>query len=128
MRFLRLAPGRLSGDNQVLLFPIGVSMTVFRTVLVAALLAAPVFSSVATGLQDPSAYQERDFLSRIRRLTVEGKRGAGRHQTLERFALAWPTEKGDRHPARIAPPRRECLQGGPGASPRFLLVQSRIRA
>jgi Tol biopolymer transport system component len=49
-------------------------MTVFRIALVAALLAAPVFSSIVTGVQDAVGYQERDFLTRVRRLTVEGKR------------------------------------------------------
>ena len=38
-------------------------MTVFRTAVVAALLAAPVFSGVVIGGQDAPTYQERDFLT-----------------------------------------------------------------
>jgi len=49
-------------------------MTVFRIALVAVLLMAPVFSSVGHGLQEGPSYQERDFLTRVRRLTIEGKR------------------------------------------------------
>ncbi len=49
-------------------------MTVFRIALVAVLLVAPVFSSVGHGLQEGPSYQERDFLTRVRRLTIEGKR------------------------------------------------------
>jgi hypothetical protein len=48
-------------------------MTVLRTALTAALLAAlsfPVTSRVVIGRQDAPEYQERDFLTRIRRLTV----------------------------------------------------------
>jgi len=49
-------------------------MTVFRIALVAVLLVAPVFSSVGHGLQEGPSYKERDFLTRVRRLTIEGKR------------------------------------------------------
>ena len=49
-------------------------MTVFRIALVAVLLVAPVFSSVGHGLHEGPSYQERDFLTRVRRLTIEGKR------------------------------------------------------
>ena len=49
-------------------------MTVFRVPLVAVLLVAPVFSGVGHGLQAGPSYQERDFLTRVRRLTIEGKR------------------------------------------------------
>jgi Tol biopolymer transport system component len=49
-------------------------MTVFRVPLVAVLLVAPVFSGVGHGLEAGPSYQERDFLTRVRRLTIEGKR------------------------------------------------------
>ena len=45
-------------------------MNLFRTAVVAALLAPPVFSGVVIRGQDAPTYQERDFLSRVRRLTV----------------------------------------------------------
>src|SRR5580700_6922964 len=45
-------------------------MTVFRTALSVALLVAPL----ASRQEPPAQYQERDFLTRIRRLTVEGRR------------------------------------------------------
>src|SRR3954464_15570148 len=48
-------------------------MTALRTALVAGLLVAPIFSGIGQGQAD-GPYQERDFLTRIRRLTVEGKR------------------------------------------------------
>jgi hypothetical protein len=51
-------------------------MTVFRTALVATLFVAPLCSSAVLGRQDAPGYQERDFLTRVRRLTVEGKRAA----------------------------------------------------
>ena len=65
----------------------------FRTALVAALLAAPVFSSVANGLQDPPAYQERDFLSRVRRLTVEGKRAGEGYWSPDGTHLVFQSER-----------------------------------
>src|SRR5207248_8355620 len=46
------------------------TMTFLRGVLAAALMAAPLAAYQTT----PPTYQERDFLSRIRRLTVEGRR------------------------------------------------------
>src|SRR5207302_4029995 len=59
-----LAPIRRSGDNQgALVCSEGALMTVFRILLAGALL-----------LQAAPSYQERDFLGRVRRLTVEGKR------------------------------------------------------
>jgi Tol biopolymer transport system component len=44
-------------------------MTVFRALAVAAALGVPAVHQTAT-----TTYQERDFLSRVRRLTVEGRR------------------------------------------------------
>src|SRR5258708_7566368 len=49
-------------------------MTAFRTAPVAGLLVAPIFSGIGQGQTD-GPYQDRDFLTRIRRRTVEGKRG-----------------------------------------------------
>ena len=68
-------------------------MTVFRTALVAALLAAPVCSSVVNGLQDAPGYQERDFLTRVRRLTVEGKRAGEGYWSPDGKRLVFQSER-----------------------------------
>jgi hypothetical protein len=69
-------------------------MTVFRTALIAALLAAAPFASpVAIGGQDPPAYQERDFLSRVRRLTVEGKRAGEGYWSPDGTRLVFQSER-----------------------------------
>ncbi len=49
----------------------------------------------------------------------EGDRSNERVPFLERLTFAWPSEKGDRHPARDAFPGESRLQIGPGASPHF---------
>jgi Tol biopolymer transport system component len=68
-------------------------MTVFRTALVAALLAAPLFSGVVGGLQEAPVYRERDFLSRVRRLTVEGKRAGEGYWSPDGTRLVFQSER-----------------------------------
>ena len=68
-------------------------MTVFRAAMVAALLAAPVFTSSMRGVQDASAYQERDFLTRVRRLTVEGKRAGEGYWSPDGKRLVFQSER-----------------------------------
>src|SRR4029077_2725235 len=68
-------------------------MTVFRTALVAALLAAPVFFAVVIRGQDAPAYQEKDFLSRVRRLTVEGKRAGEGYWSPDGQRLVFQSER-----------------------------------
>src|SRR6185295_3226754 len=55
-------------------FSTGAPMTMFRTVFVAGLRLGPALSVVGHGRQSEPTYQERDFLTRVRRLTIEGKR------------------------------------------------------
>src|SRR3979409_2274785 len=73
-------------------------MTVFRTALIAALLAAPLHSSVAMSGQDAPAYQERDFLSRIRRLTVDGKRAGEGYWSPDGKRLVFQSERAPGNP------------------------------
>src|SRR5215471_12322019 len=71
-------------------------MTVLRTTLAAALLAAlmfPVSSRVVAGRQDAPEYQERDFLTRIRRLTVEGKRAGEGYWSPDGKRLVFQSER-----------------------------------
>jgi Tol biopolymer transport system component len=93
MHSRKLAPDGLSGDNQVFPHPKRGLMPVFRTVLVTALLAAPVLSGVVNGGQEPPAYQERDFLTRVRRLTVEGKRAGEGYWAPDGKRLVFQSER-----------------------------------
>ena len=68
-------------------------MTVLRTGLIAALLAAAVFSGIVTGMQDAPGYQERDFLTRVRRLTVEGKRAGEGYWSPDGKRLVFQSER-----------------------------------
>ncbi len=68
-------------------------MTVFRTSLLAALIAVPICSGVVIGRQDAPAYQERDFLSRVRRLTVEGKRAGEGYWSPDGKRLVFQSER-----------------------------------
>src|ERR1700737_2961476 len=68
-------------------------MTVLRTALVAALLAAPVFSGVGRGIQAVPSYQERDFLTRVRRLTIEGKRAGEGYWSPDGTRLVFQSER-----------------------------------
>jgi Tol biopolymer transport system component len=68
-------------------------MTVLRATLVAVLVAAPLFSGVVDGRQDAPTYQERDFLSRVRRLTVEGKRAGEGYWSPDGKRLVFQSER-----------------------------------
>src|SRR6195256_3197159 len=68
-------------------------MNLFRTAVVAALLAGPVFSGVVIRGQDAPTYQERDFLTRIRRLTVEGKRAGEGYWSPDGTRLVFQSER-----------------------------------
>src|SRR6266851_2749198 len=68
-------------------------MTVFRIALVAALLAAPLCSRVVVGRQAAPVYQERDFLSRVRRLTVDGKRAGEGYWSPDGKRLVFQSER-----------------------------------
>ena len=68
-------------------------MTVFRTALVAAILAAPLGSGVVIGRQDALANQERDFLTRVRRLTVEGRRAGEGYWSPDGKRLVFQSER-----------------------------------
>ncbi len=68
-------------------------MTVFRTALLAALLASAVLSGVIARGQEGPAYQERDFLTRIRRLTVEGKRAGEGYWSPDGKRLVFQSER-----------------------------------
>jgi Tol biopolymer transport system component len=82
-----------SGDNQRLHFYKGVPMMVLRAILVTVLVAAPLFSGVVDGRQDAPTYQERDFLSRVRRLTVEGKRAGEGYWSPDGKRLVFQSER-----------------------------------
>ena len=82
-----------SGDNQRLHFYIGVPMMVLRAILMTVLVAAPLFSGVVDGRQDAPTYQERDFLSRVRRLTVEGKRAGEGYWSPDGKRLVFQSER-----------------------------------
>ena len=49
-------------------------MAAVQRVLAAGLVAAALYPAIGHSFQAEPTYQERDFLSRVRRLTVEGKR------------------------------------------------------
>jgi Tol biopolymer transport system component len=70
-------------------------MTILRTALVAALLIAPLFSGVGHGIQpEPGpTYQERDFLTRVRRLTIEGKRAGEGYWSPDGKRLVFQSER-----------------------------------
>ena len=68
-------------------------MTVLRTGLIAALLAVPVFSGVVKGVQDAPGYHEHDFLTRVRRLTVDGKRAGEGYWSPDGRRLVFQSER-----------------------------------
>jgi Tol biopolymer transport system component len=68
-------------------------MTVVRAVLVTALFAAPIFSSAVDGGQDAPGYKESDFLTRVRRLTVEGKRAGEGYWSPDGKRLVFQSER-----------------------------------
>jgi Tol biopolymer transport system component len=68
-------------------------MTKLRTVLVAGLILAPFVSLRGQGAQPDPAYQERDFLTRVRRLTVEGKRAGEGYWSPDGTRLVFQSER-----------------------------------
>src|SRR2546428_9611498 len=60
----------------------------FRTALVAALFAVPL-----AAMQTASSYQERDFLTRVRRLTIEGKRAGEGYWSPDGKRLVFQSER-----------------------------------
>jgi Tol biopolymer transport system component len=62
-------------------------MNVLRTAILIAVAATPVFS------QQPSTYQERDFLTRVRRLTVEGRRAGEGYWSPDGKRLVFQSER-----------------------------------
>jgi Tol biopolymer transport system component len=68
-------------------------MTVCRVVLVTALFAAPIFSTAVKGGQDAPGYKESDFLARVRRLTVEGKRAGEGYWSPDGKRLVFQSER-----------------------------------
>jgi Tol biopolymer transport system component len=62
-------------------------MMLMRTALLASLLVAPLAS------QSAPAYQERDFLTRVRRLTVEGKRAGEGYWSPDGKRLVFQSER-----------------------------------
>jgi len=62
-------------------------MNVFRVAVVTALFVAPVLS------QQPPSYQERDFLTRVRRLTVEGRRAGEGYWSSDGKRLVFQSER-----------------------------------
>jgi Tol biopolymer transport system component len=68
-------------------------MTIFRHAFVAALLVAALSPTVGHGLQTDPPHQERDFLSRVRRLTVEGKRAGEGYWSPDGTRLVFQSER-----------------------------------
>jgi len=62
-------------------------MTLMRTVLLATVFVAPL------ALQSAPEYQERDFLTRVRRLTVEGKRAGEGYWSPDGKRLVFQSER-----------------------------------
>src|SRR5690348_4959366 len=62
-------------------------MNVLRTAVIATVLAAPLAS------QSTPSYQERDFLTRVRRLTVEGKRAGEGYWSPDGKRLVFQSER-----------------------------------
>jgi Tol biopolymer transport system component len=68
-------------------------MTIFRRAFVAGLLLAALPPTVGHGLQGDLPHQERDFLSRVRRLTVEGKRAGEGYWSPDGTRLVFQSER-----------------------------------
>jgi Tol biopolymer transport system component len=68
-------------------------MTVIRAVLVTALFASPIVTSAVHGRQDAAAYNESDFLTRVRRLTVEGRRAGEGYWSPDGKRLVFQSER-----------------------------------
>jgi Tol biopolymer transport system component len=68
-------------------------MALFRTALIALLFASPVLTTAIDGVQDAPAYQERDFLTRVRRLTIEGNRAGEGYWSPDGKRLVFQSER-----------------------------------
>jgi Tol biopolymer transport system component len=68
-------------------------MPVFQRVAVAGLLAAGLHPEVGHSFQTEVVHQERDFLSRVRRLTVEGKRAGEGYWSPDGKRLVFQSER-----------------------------------
>jgi Tol biopolymer transport system component len=68
-------------------------MAAVQRVLVAGLLAAAFHPAPGHGLQTDPGYQERDFLSRVRRLTVEGRRAGEGYWSPDGKRLVFQSER-----------------------------------
>jgi Tol biopolymer transport system component len=68
-------------------------MTMLRRALATGLLVGPLFSGVGLGLQPDLTFQERDFLTRVRRLTVEGKRAGEGYWSPDGKRLVFQSER-----------------------------------
>jgi Tol biopolymer transport system component len=68
-------------------------MNVLRAALVAGLLVGPLLSVVGHSLQTDPTYQERDFLTRVRRLTIEGKRAGEGYWSPDGKRLVFQSER-----------------------------------
>jgi Tol biopolymer transport system component len=68
-------------------------MAIFSRYMVAGFLAAALFPAVAQSLQGETPHQERDFLSRVRRLTVEGRRAGEGYWSPDGTRLVFQSER-----------------------------------
>jgi Tol biopolymer transport system component len=68
-------------------------MSLFHVTLVTAVLAASVLTTAIDRVQDAPAYQERDFLTRVRRLTIEGKRAGEGYWSPDGKRLVFQSER-----------------------------------
>src|SRR6476660_9656754 len=68
-------------------------MTLSRNALAAFFLAVPVVTGLAVAAQDAAPNQEREFLSRVRRLTVDGKRAGEGYWSPDGKRLVFQSER-----------------------------------
>src|SRR6476660_4211969 len=68
-------------------------MTLSRNALAAFFLAVPVVTGLAVAAQDAAPNQEREFLSRVRRLTVDGKRAGEGYWSPDGARLVFQSER-----------------------------------
>jgi Tol biopolymer transport system component len=68
-------------------------MTAVRAVLTTALFAAAIFSPTVDSWQDAPGYKESDFLTRVRRLTVEGQRAGEGYWSPDGKRLVFQSER-----------------------------------
>jgi Tol biopolymer transport system component len=68
-------------------------MAVLQRLSVACLFAVVLYPAVGQGVQGDAPYQERDFLSRVRRLTVEGRRAGEGYWSPDGTRLVFQSER-----------------------------------